>query len=78
MLERAVDVYRELNPSFVLTHALEDPYNFDHPKAAHFAHETRIIAQAIGHKPGATYTYSAPPLFLFSRINLNNAISSRR
>ena len=60
-----VDIYRELNPSFVLTHALEDPYNFDHPGAAHFAQETRVVAQAMGHKPGAKYTYAAPPVFLF-------------
>jgi 4-oxalomesaconate hydratase len=65
MRDRTIDIYRELNPSFVLTHALEDPYNFDHPGAAHFAQETRIIAQAMGHKPGANYTYSAPPVFLF-------------
>ena len=56
--DRMVDIYRELNPSFVLTHALEDPYNFDHPNAAHFAQETRVVAQAMGHKPGAKYTYS--------------------
>ena len=60
-----VDIYRELNPSFVLTHALEDPYNFDHPTAAHFAQETRVVAQAMGHKPGAQYKYSAPPVYLF-------------
>ena len=50
---------------FVLTHALEDPYNFAHPNAAHFAQETRVVAQAMGHKPGAKYKYSAPPVFLF-------------
>jgi 4-oxalomesaconate hydratase len=60
-----VDIYRELGPSFVLTHALEDPYNFDHPNAAHFAQETRVVAQAMGHKPDAKYKYSAPPVFLF-------------
>ena len=37
--DRMVDIYRETNPSFVLTHALEDPYNFDHPNAAHFAQD---------------------------------------
>ena len=63
--ERMVDIYRETNPAFVLTHALEDPYNFDHPNAAHFAQETRIVAQAMGHKPGAKYTYAAPPVYLF-------------
>ena len=41
------------------------PYNFDHPNAAHFAQETRVVAQAMGHKPGAQYKYSAPPVFLF-------------
>ncbi len=50
--DRMVDIYRELNPSFVLTHALEDPY-------------TRVVAQAMGHKPDAKYQYSAPPVFLF-------------
>ena len=51
--------------SFVLTHALEDPYNFDHPDAAHFAQEARIIAQAAGHKPDPDRAYAAPPVFLF-------------
>src|SRR5215472_18177802 len=51
-LYRLVDVYRELQPDFVLTHSLEDPYNFDHPLAANVAQEARIIAQAHGHNPG--------------------------
>lgn len=63
--DRMVDIYRETNPAFVLTHALEDPYNFDHPNAAHFAQETRVVAQAMGHKPGAKYKYAAPPVYLF-------------
>ncbi len=63
--DHMVDIYRERNPAFVLTHALEDPYNFDHPNAAHFAQETRVVAQAMGHKPGAKYKYSAPPVYLF-------------
>src|SRR6202012_3756588 len=61
--DRMVDIYRELNPSFVLTHALEDPYNFDHPDAAHFAQQTRVVAQAMGHKPEAKYQYWAPRVF---------------
>lgn len=65
MLDRLVDVYRELNPAFVLTHALEDPYNFDHPTAAHVAQEARIVAQAAGHKPDPARAYAAPPVFLF-------------
>jgi 4-hydroxy-4-methyl-2-oxoglutarate aldolase len=64
-MDRLIDIFRELNPSFVLTHSLEDPYNVDHPAAAAYAQEARIIAQAMGHKPQADYSYSAPPVFLF-------------
>lgn len=65
MLDRLIDIYREEKPSFVLTHALEDPYNVDHPEAARFAQEARIIAQAAGHKPNPDHTYTAPSVFLF-------------
>lgn len=65
MEDRLIDIFREENPSFVLTHSLEDPYNVDHPEATRLAQQARIIAQAMGHKPGADYTYSAPPVFLF-------------
>ena len=63
-LDRLVDLYRSLRPEFVLTHALEDPYNFDHPLAARVAQEARIVAQAHGHKPGEA-VLGAPPVFLF-------------
>jgi 4-oxalomesaconate hydratase len=63
-LYRLVDVYRALQPEFVLTHSLADPYNFDHPLAAHVAQEARIIAQAHGHKPGEKVV-GAPHVFLF-------------
>lgn len=65
MLDRAIDVYREMKPSFVLTHSLEDPYNVDHPEATRFAQEARIIAQAAGHKPDPSRAYAAPPVLLF-------------
>jgi len=65
MMERAIDVFRELNPSFVLTHSLEDPYNVDHPEATRFAQEARIVAQAAGHKPDPSRAYAAPSVFLF-------------
>lgn len=65
MLERMVDIYREVKPAFVLTHALADPYNGDHPEAARFAQEARVIAQAAGHKPDPARAYTAPPVFLF-------------
>lgn len=63
-LYRLADLYRELHPEFVLTHSLEDPYNFDHPLAARVAQEARVIAQAHGHAPGGT-VLGAPPVFLF-------------
>jgi 4-oxalomesaconate hydratase len=63
-LYRLADVYRALQPEFVLTHSLEDPYNFDHPLAAQVAQEARIIAQAHGHKPGGK-VLGAPQVFLF-------------
>jgi 4-oxalomesaconate hydratase len=66
MLDRLIDIYREVKPAFVLTHSLEDPYNVDHPEATRFAQEARIIAQAAGHKPSIrSASYSAPPVFLF-------------
>lgn len=64
LLYSLVDLYRELRPAFVLTHSLEDPYNFDHPLAAHLAQEARIVAQAHGHNPGQP-VLGAPPVFLF-------------
>ncbi len=63
-LDRLVDIYRALEPRFILTHSLEDPYNFDHPLAARVAQEARIVAQAHGHKPGGV-VLGAPPVFLF-------------
>jgi Uncharacterized proteins, LmbE homologs len=65
MLNQLIDIFRDVKPTFVLTHALEDPYNFDHPVAAHLAQEARVIAQALGHKPGPDIGYLAPPVFLF-------------
>jgi 4-oxalomesaconate hydratase len=63
-LDQLVDIYRSLRPEFVLTHSLDDPYNFDHPLAARVAQEARIVAQAHGHKPGGN-VLGAPPVFLF-------------
>ncbi|MEW6335061.1 MAG: PIG-L deacetylase family protein [Thermodesulfobacteriota bacterium] len=64
-LDYLVDIYRSLRPRFVLTHSLEDPYNFDHPLAAKVAQEARIVAQAHGHKPEGPAVLGAPPVFLF-------------
>lgn len=63
-LERLADIYQSLRPEWVLTHSLEDPYNFDHPEATRFAQEARVVAQAHGRK-GAAAAIGAPPVFLF-------------
>jgi 4-oxalomesaconate hydratase len=63
-LYELVSVYRELHPEFVLTHSLQDPYNFDHPLASHAAQEARIVAPAHGHEP-ASPVIGAPGVFLF-------------
>ncbi len=63
-LYQLVDLYRKHRPEFVLTHSLEDPYNFDHPLAAHMAQEARVIAQAHGHIPDEK-VIGAPGVFLF-------------
>jgi 4-oxalomesaconate hydratase len=65
MMDRTIDIFHEMKPSFVLTHALEDPYNVDHPEATRFAQEARIVAQAAGHKPDPERAYASPPMFLF-------------
>jgi len=63
-LDRLADIYQSLRPEWVLTHSLEDPYNFDHPEASRFAQEARIVAQAHG-RNGAAAAIGAPPVFLF-------------
>lgn len=64
VVERLADIFREVRPSFVLSHSLDDPYNFDHPLATHVAQEARVVAQAHGHRPGQP-VLGAPPVFLF-------------
>lgn len=64
IITRLAGEFRELRPEWVLTHSLEDPYNFDHPMTAHAVQEARIVAQAHGHnhpeKP-----IGVPGIFLF-------------
>jgi 4-oxalomesaconate hydratase len=59
------DLFRKVDPEFVLTHALNDPYNFDHPLASHVTQEARIVAQAHGNRPEDGKVIGAPPVFLF-------------
>lgn len=61
---RLVDLIRKVQPAFMLSHSLDDPYNTDHPAATRLAIEARMIAQAMGHKPGETIL-GAPQLYLF-------------
>jgi len=64
LVDRLVRVYREVNPSVVLTHPLEDPYNYDHPAAGQMALRARVLAQAVGY-PAPGEPAGAPPVFQF-------------
>lgn len=61
---RLVDVIRDVQPSFMLSHSQYDPYNTDHMYAMQVALETRMIAQAWGHNPGQK-VLGAPQLYMF-------------
>ncbi len=63
-IDRLVDVFRKVQPSFVLSHSLDDPYNTDHPAATRMTLDARMIAQAWGHKPGEK-VLGAPQMYLF-------------
>ncbi|MFV0449631.1 MAG: PIG-L deacetylase family protein [Vibrio sp.] len=63
-LFRLADVMRRLQPEFILTHSMQDPYNYDHPLAANLTQEARIIAQAEGYHPGEKIV-AAPPVYCF-------------
>ena len=62
--DRMVDVIREVQPAFMMSHSRWDPYNTDHMNTTQFALECRMIAQAWGHNPGET-VLGAPQLYLF-------------
>src|SRR5262249_14245135 len=62
LVDEIVRCYRRVEPEVVLTHALADPYNPDHPAAARMALQARVLAQAIGYgAPGDPL--GAPPVF---------------
>jgi 4-oxalomesaconate hydratase len=63
-IQAIVEEYRELQPEFVLTHSLKDPYNPDHETANRLSLETRVYSQALGY-PAAGKPLNAPPVFLF-------------
>jgi 4-oxalomesaconate hydratase len=62
--ERLVEVIRRVQPAFMLSHSLKDPYNTDHPYATQVTLECRMIAQAWGHNPGEK-VLGAPQFYLF-------------
>jgi 4-oxalomesaconate hydratase len=64
LVDAIVACYRRVEPAVVLTHALADPYNPDHPAAGRMALRARVLAQAAGYDaPGEPL--GAPPVFLF-------------
>jgi 4-oxalomesaconate hydratase len=64
LTDQIVRVYRDVEPTVVITHTLSDPYNGDHPAAARLAMQARVLAQAPGYDaPGQPL--GAPPVFFF-------------
>ena len=61
---RLVDTIRAVQPKFMMSHSLYDPYNTDHMYATEVVMECRMIAQAWGHNPGEK-VLGAPQLYLF-------------
>lgn len=61
---KLVDIIREVQPDFMMSHSQYDPYNTDHSYATKVAMECRMIAQAWGHNPGEK-VLGAPQLYLF-------------
>ena len=59
-----VDIIREVQPNFMMSHSKYDPYNTDHMRTTDMVLEVRMIAQAWGHNPGEK-VLGAPQLYLF-------------
>lgn len=59
-----VDVIREVQPKFIMSHSKWDPYNTDHMNTMQFVLQCRMIAQAWGHNPGQK-VLGAPQVYLF-------------
>ncbi len=62
--DRLVQVMRDVQPSFMLSHSQYDPYNTDHMLTTQIVLECRSTAQAWGHNPGQK-VLGAPQLYLF-------------
>ena len=59
-----VDVIREVQPKFIMSHSKWDPYNTDHMNTTQFVLQCRMIAQACGHNRGQIIL-GAPQVYLF-------------
>jgi len=64
LADRLAVIYRETQPTLVLTHTERDPWNKDHEVAHQLAIRARIMAQAPGYRPDGE-PLGAPPVFLF-------------
>jgi len=62
--DRIVDVIREIQPQFIMSHSQWDPYNTDHMDTTQCVLRCRMIAQAWGHNPGQKIL-GAPQVYLF-------------
>ncbi|RXT07006.1 PIG-L deacetylase family protein [Ammoniphilus sp. CFH 90114] len=62
--DAVVNEFREHQPELILTHSIEDPYNFDHQRTTQFALECRVLAQAEGYE-SEHGILGAPSVFLF-------------
>ena len=62
--EGLVDIIRKVQPKWMMSHSMWDPYNVDHMNTTKWALECRMIAQAWGHNPGEK-VLGAPQLYLF-------------
>jgi 4-oxalomesaconate hydratase len=63
-LERLVDAIRELAPDSIVTHAMRDPFNPDHPVAFQAVEKARALASGAG-VSSAFETISPPDFYLF-------------
>lgn len=61
---KLVDLIREVQPDFMMSHSQWDPYNTDHMYMTQVALECRMVAQAWGHNPDQK-VLGAPQLYLF-------------
>ena len=69
--DRLVDVMRDVQPSFMLSHSQYDPYNTDHMLTTQIVLECRSTAQAWGHNPGQKHYRNA------GRLRARQAARSR-